>query len=337
MTRRVFLTGAAGFLGAHCLRHLLEHTDWEIVCPVTFRHRGLSARITTVVDRPEWWDRVDIVKLDLSCPIDDMSIKRIGVVDYIINYAAESHVERSITAPVQFVRNNVDIALHVLEYARAVRPEIVLHISTDEVYGSAPRGREHREWDPIVPSSPYSASKAAQEAIAIAYWRTYGVPLAMVNCMNLFGEMQDPEKYVALIIKHVLAGNEVPVHASPTGEIGSRFYLHARNLADAALFLIRRGNLAILDSDTAVPDRWNVVGDRELDNLEMAQFVAKLLDRELKYRLTDFNAKRPGHDLRYALDGHKLAAAGWTAPIPFEESMDRLVAWTLANPAWADR
>jgi dTDP-glucose 4,6-dehydratase len=334
---RVLLTGAAGFLGSHCLRHLLNNTDWEIVCPVSFQHRGLPERLSFAVENEENWKRIFIVKCDLSCPINDTTRARIGSIDYIINYAAESHVNRSITDPVPFIKNNVDIILNVLEYARAVKPKILLHVSTDEVYGSAPDGYAHPEWDSIVPSSPYSASKAAQEAIAISYWRTYNVPLVMVSCMNLIGETQDPEKYVSMIINKVLRNEKLTVHVAPDGRIGSRFYLHARVLADAVLFLMQRGNIAIRDHDTARPDRWNIVGDQEFDNLELAQLVAKLLDRELVYELQDFNIERPGHDRRYALDGTKLAEAGWVAPVTFEESLRELVQWALANPFWTGR
>jgi dTDP-glucose 4,6-dehydratase len=335
--KRVLLTGAAGFLGSHCLKLLLDQTDWEIICPVTFQHRGLPERLSVVVGTEERWQRVTVVKCDLSSHINDTTRAKFGNIDYIINYAAESHVNRSITDPVPFIKNNVDIALNILEYARVAKPEILVYISTDEVYGSAPDGYAHTEWDPIIPSSPYSASKAAQEAIAISYWRTYGVPLVLVQCMNLIGEMQDPEKYVSMIINKVLRDEKLTVHVAPDGRIGSRFYLHARVLADAVLFLVNRGNVAIRDHDTARPDRWNVVGDQELDNLELAQLVAKLLDRELIYELQDFNVERPGHDRRYALDGSKLAQAGWTAPVTFEESLRELVQWALANPFWTNR
>lgn len=335
--KRVLLTGAAGFLGSHCLKFLLDQTDWEIVCPVSFQHRGLPERLSAVVETEDRWRRVSIVKCDLSSYINDTTRARIGEINYIINYAAESHVSRSITDPAPFIRNNVDIALNVLEFARIAKPETVIHISTDEVYGSAPDGYAHPEWDTILPSSPYSASKAAQEAIAISYWRTYGVPVVLVNCMNLIGEMQDPEKYVSMIINKVLRGEKLTVHVAPDGRIGARFYLHARVLADAVLFLIQRGNVAIRNHDTARPDRWNVVGDQELDNLELAQLVAKLLNRELFYELGDFNLERPGHDRRYALEGAKLAAAGWVAPVSFEESLRELVTWALVNPFWTDR
>lgn len=334
---KVLLTGAAGFLGSHCLRHLMVNTDWEVVCPVSFEHKGLPERITTAVDHDEWWDRLTVVKCDLSSRINDTTAARFGNVDYIVNYAADSHVDRSIVDPVTFIKNNVDVVLNMLEYARVAKPRAFLQISTDEVYGPAPEGYAHVEWDAVIPSNPYSASKAAQEAIAVSYWRTYEVPLIITNCMNLIGETQDPEKFVPMTIQKVMRGEEVPIHASGSGKVGSRFYLHARNMADAVLFLLRRGDISMYSAGADRPDKWHIVGEREIDNLEMAQLIAKMMDKELKYRLVDFHSSRPGHDLRYALNGRKLAEAGWTMPVPLEESLKTLIDWTLRNPMWANR
>lgn len=334
---RVMLTGAAGFLGSHCLRHLLVNTDWDVVCPVSFTHKGLPERITTQVDQDEWWDRVTVVKCDLSSRINDTTAARFGDIDYIVNYAAESHVDRSIVDPATFIRNNVDVAINLLDYARLAKPKAFLQISTDEVYGPAPEGYAHKEWDAVIPSNPYSASKAAQEAIAISYWRTYEVPVIITNCMNLIGETQDPEKFIPMIMSKVLHGEVVPIHAAADGTIGSRFYLHARNLADAILLLVRRGNISRYEAGATRPDRWNIVGEREVSNLEMAQMVADSLGEPLRYELVDFHTSRPGHDLRYALDGSKLAATGWTMPVPLDASIKALVDWTRAHPEWASR
>src|SRR5690606_9971900 len=133
---------------------------------------------------------------------------------------------------------NVELMLNVLEYARAVKPRAFLHFSTDEVYGPAEIDKGHPEWDTILPSNPYAASKAAQEAIAISYWRTYNVPLIITNTMNNFGEMQSPSKYPAMIQKKLEAGEPVEVHAAADGQIGTRYYLHSRNAADAVLFIL---------------------------------------------------------------------------------------------------
>lgn len=332
---KCLLTGASGFIGAHTLQHLLEKTDWEIICIASWRHKGTPERIEQVLSKnPLWKDRVTVITHDLISPIPEMTKKRIGRVDYIINIASESHVDRSITEPVPFVLNNVNLILNVLEFAREYPPKKFMQISTDEVYGVAPTGVNHKEWSPIIPSNPYSASKAAQEAIAISYWRTFNVPLIITNTMNNFGEMQDGEKFIAQLIKLVAKDGTATIHGTPDN-IGSRFYLHARNHADAVLFLIENKEPTMYeDGKDVVPDRFNVVGEEELNNLEVAQTVARLMGKELKYEFTDFHATRPGHDRRYALDGTKLKDLGWSQPYPFEKSLQSTIEWTLKHSMW---
>ena len=199
---------------------------------------------------------------------------------------------------------------------------------------TAPEGVNHKEWSAIVPSNPYSASKACQEAISIAYWRTYGVPVVITNTMNNFGEMQDSEKYMAKIIKCIASGETVPVHGTPE-KIGSRYYLHARNHADALLYIIKNLPPTMYKEGVdLVPDRYNVVGDVELNNLEVLKEIAEVVGKEPKYAFSDFHATRPGHDRRYALDGSKLKNLGWKAPVPFKESLKKYVDWTLNHPLW---
>lgn len=338
---RVLLTGAGGFLGAHLLTHLLATTDWDVVATDSFRHRGKTDRIAEVLAVDAWQSRrVSVLTHDLTVPFSEQAVATIvgndgAGVDHIFHVASESHVDRSISDPVPFVTNNVAITLTVLELARRLRPTTVVQVSTDEVYGPAADGTAHAEWSTILPSNPYSASKAAQEAIGFSYWRTFGVPLVVVNAMNLIGERQDVEKFVPLLISGISRRVEVEIHGAP-GAVGSRFYLHARNLADAIIFLARRGAPAVYTPDGAVdrPDRFNVVGEREIDNLALAELVATAVGRPLRYRFRDFHATRPGHDRRYALDGAKLAALGWAPPVPLEESLRRTVAWTLDHPAW---
>lgn len=332
---RVLLTGAAGFVGSHVLRHLLDQTDWTLVCPVTFRHRGVPARIASAVEtNPEWWSRVDVVYCDLAAPIDPVTAARFGAIDYIANIASDSHVDRSIEAPASFIETNVRLMTNVLDYARQVRPRAVLQMSTDEVYGPAPDGYEHREWDTIAPSNPYSASKAAQEAIAFTYWRTYGVPVVITNTMNIIGEQQDPEKFIPKTMRALLSGEAPTVHVSPEGRPGSRFYLHARNLADAWLFLLQHHEPQAYGEHER-PSRFHIVGEREVDNIEMVRLLAGHLGiGEPELNLVDFHSSRPGHDLRYGLDGSKLAALGWSPPVPLAESLEKTVKWTLWHPEW---
>lgn len=342
---KVLLTGASGFVGSHVLRHVLANTDWQVVAPYTFRHKGLPQRISSAVcDHPDWAQRVELIHWDLRTPADPMTLNRLYDVDVIWNVASESHVDRSIEQPSPFIRNNTDVVLNVLETARLINPRLVLQMSTDEVYGPAPAGYAHKEWDAILPSNPYSASKAAQEAIAIAYWRTYGVPVVITNTMNILGEMQDPEKFVPMVIRNLRDGREIPVHTSPQGQPGSRFYLHARNLADAWLFLTRwyeeQGSAPLYPSFLR-PGRYHVVGEQEIDNIRMVRIIGRIMgvdpDRITELlRPVSFHSSRPGHDLRYALDGSKLARLGWRAPVGMDDAMERTVKWTLEHPEWLD-
>lgn len=331
--KRVLLTGTSGFFGSHLLRHLMVNTDWEFVLPCSWQHKGTPERVENAIDGMDK-SRVTIITHDLSAPFTANTKKRIGKVDIILNIASNSHVNRSIDNPGEFIIGNTLLAYNMLEFAREVKPQLFLQFSTDEVYGVAPEGINHKEWASIVPSNPYSASKAAQEAIAISYWRTYNVPVVITNTMNLFGETQDPEKYTAQLIKKIVNGETVTVHGSE-GNIGSRFYLHARNAADAVFFIINNLPPKLYnEGENTLPDRYNIVGDKEMNNLDLAKLVAEMLGKELKYELVDFHKGRPGHDRRYALDGTKLKALGWKAPMEFEPSLKKSIEWTLAHPQW---
>lgn len=325
---KILVTGAAGFIGHHLVEHLQATTDHQIVGMVSYRHKGDSLR--TVNFDPA---RMRLVYHDLRGPISERLAHDIGPVDAIVNVASQSHVDRSIVEPAFFIENNVALMLNVLDYARLVQPRQVIQVSTDEVYGPAPDGIRHKEWDTILPSNPYAASKAAQEAIAVSYWRTYGVPLVITNTMNNYGERQDPEKFVPMCIAKISRGEHVTIHGTPPNRIGSRFYLHARNHADALAYLIRHAVVHPYPQATR-PARFNIVGDREVDNLAMAQHIADVMERPLNVEFQEFHATRPGHDRRYALDGEKIAAYGWQAPVGFEESLERTVRWTLKNEEW---
>jgi len=327
------VTGASGFFGSHLLRHLMVNTDWEFVCPCSWQHKGTPERLENAINGLDK-SRVTVITHDLTAPFTDVTKKRIGHIDYILNIASNSHVNRSIDNPGEFVIGNTAIAFNLLEYAREIKPEIFLQFSTDEVYGVAPEGVNHPEWASIVPSNPYSASKACQEAIAISYWRTYNVPLIITNTMNLFGETQDAEKYTAQLIKKIVNDETVTVHGSE-GNIGSRFYLHARNGADAVYFILKNLPPKLYnEGENMLPDRYNIVGDVEMDNLALAKLVAEMLGKELKYELLDFHKGRPGHDRRYALDGAKLKNLGWQAPMEFKQSLKKSIEWTLNNKQW---
>lgn len=336
--KRVLLTGAGGFVGSHTLIHFLHNTDWEIVILDSFRHKGLTDRIRQMVheSHPEYLPRIKVFPHDLRVPISKTLTLQMGKIDYIVNMASESHVDRSITDPRDFIENNVSLVLTMLEYARKNPVEKFLQVSTDEVYGAAPKGHNHKEGEPHKPSNPYSASKASQEDICYSYWRTYNMPIVITNTMNIIGELQDSEKFIPKTIRAVMNGEVMDIHANADGtKIGSRYYLHARNQADALMFILKNIDINTYMQNDQI-SHYNIVGEKELNNLEIAQLIAKYAGKPLNYKLVDFHSSRPGHDLRYALDGTKLMNAGWTPPMPLEESLERTVKWTLEYPEWLE-
>lgn len=330
---RLWLSGAGGFLGHHLLEHVLATTGWDVEATDSFRHKGRCDRIAQVLDpQPAWRPRVHVTTHDLAAPFSGGETTGFGHVDYMIAMASGSHVDRSLADPVPFVRTNVDVILNTLELARVLKPRHVIVISTDEVYGPVEPGHAHAEWAPVIPSNPYSASKAAQEACAVAWWRSYGVPVTIVNCMNLFGERQDPEKFLPMLIRRISRGEVAAIHGRP-GDIGTRHYLHARNLADALVGILRELPPRPFPAGDR-PNRWNIASPDPVSNLELAETVAGIIGKPLRYELIDFHSARPGHDPHYGLDPTKLTAAGWKPPVPFAESLERTVRWTLANVAW---
>lgn len=326
MTKRVLVTGHAGFIGSHTVQHFLDKTDWEVIGIDSFEHKGDPLRISDF-DYP--WERFKTYACDLSVPIGARLESRLGKVDAIINMASESHVDRSIEDPVPFVQNNINLTLNMLEYARRVKPEVFIQVSTDEVYGAAGANHTFKEWDTLLPSNPYSASKAAQEMLAISYWRTYGLPVTITNTVNNFGERQDAEKFIPLVIKKILNDEVVDIHQ--TGSQGSRFYIHARNHADALKFIIENHLTNVYAPRHRRPIKLNVCDSVELTNLEMAQLIADIMGRDLKYRIVDVHSGRPGHDPRYSLDGSKLRMWGWSPPVAFRDSLRKTVEWTIRD------
>lgn len=331
MNKKVLITGIAGFVGSHLMEHILVNTDWDIIGIASWKHKGTPENVMQCGHYHEHKDKVTIITHDLSAPFTPSLIKSLQDIDYVFNLASDSHVQRSIEDPVPFMENNISLCINMLELARQIKPSLFLQFSTDEVYGSAPNGILFKEWSTMLPSNPYSASKVAQEAIAISYWRTYGVPVVITNCMNIFGERQDKEKYVSKVIDCIKNDEVLTVHGSE-GNIGTRFYLHARNIADAVLFIAN--NVipnSFMNGHVDRPDKFNISGEVELDNLTLAELIAKMMGKHLNYQLVEFHATRPGHDRRYALDGTKLTECGWIQPVNFEESLQKTIDWMLNN------
>lgn len=333
--KRILITGGAGFVGHHVVEHILKNTDWEVLVldKLTYSSSGFD-RLRDIECFGTEEARVRVYTADFTQPISDGLKREIGQVDYIIHMGAESHVDNSIHNPVPFVMSNVLGTVHMLNFAREQSNLLgFVYFSTDEVFGPAPEGTNYREWDRYNSGNPYAASKAGGEEIALAFGNTYKIPVIITHTMNVFGERQHPEKFIPLVIKSVLNGKTVTIHSNKDrNKAGSRFWIHGRNVGAALLFLLER---EAKGAETVV-DKWNIVGEAEVDNLQMAQLIAKSMGKELKYEMVDFHSSRPGHDLRYALDGGKMASRGWKLPINFEESLDKTVQWTLQHPQWLD-
>lgn len=325
---RVLITGGAGFIGSVIANHLAEiGFDVEILDCLTY------AADTSRLNNQE------VILHDIIKPI---------VLDrqyeYILHLAAETHVDNSIIDPMKFVMTNFVGTAHMLEFARKQKNlKMFLYFSTDEVFGPAPKFREcselnpymigacvdgspknhqheflgYKEWDRYNSGNPYSATKAGGEELTLSYGNTYKLPVVVTHTMNAFGPTQHKEKFIPSTVNKILRGETVIIHADSTKKIsGSRFYIHTRNIASAVEFVMQNAPLQ---------DKYNIVGEREVSNLEVAQMIAQLLHKPLKYKMVDFHSSRPGHDLRYALDGEKLRNMGWNVEDTFEKGLKETV------------
>ncbi len=338
MSKRILITGGAGFIAHHVIDKILSTTDWEIVTLDRLDFSGNLNRLKEVVSAYPKSERkrVKIVHHDLKAEINPEISATIGKIDYISHLAAGSHVDRSITYPLEFVMDNVVGTANILEYARKLNNlEKFAYFSTDEVFGPAPKGVNYKENDRYNSTNPYSATKAGSEELVVAYENTYNLPSIITHTMNVFGERQNPEKYIPMVIKKARDNEVVTVHANKEKSIaGSRHYIHAEDVADALLFLYNYDISTIEpDSTGAKCQKFNIVGKDEIDNLELAQFIAQVQNKDLKYEMVDFHSSRPGHDLRYALDGSKMKKMGWEPQSAFDK-LDRVVKWTLENERW---
>ncbi len=338
MSKKIVITGGAGFVGATLIEHILKNTDWEIVSIDRLDTSGNPNRWADMDIWEKEKTRVKVVYWDLKAELNEKVTKMIGDFDYFCHLAAGSHVDRSITDPMSFVMDNVVGTANALEFFRKYyqqgiqRDAKFLYFSTDEVFGPAPEGVYFKEYDRHNPNNPYAATKSGAEMLCDAYANTYKLPIMVTHCMNIIGERQDIEKFVPMLIKKILAGEKVIIHSDATKtKSGTRHYLHTRNVCAAVLFLLEKGK--ILDGH-CLEGKYNIVGEKETSNLEMAQLIAKHLGKELNYEMVDFHSSRPGHDMRYALDGSKLKEEGFEYPVTFEESLKRTIDWTLEHPQW---
>lgn len=312
---RILISGAAGFVASHLIRYLKhERPDWEIVGIDRLDEAGSLSRLPFGV-RFIWHDlkapiRPDAVGCDpLRQPFD-----------YVAHLAAASHVTRSVRDPMSFVADNVLGTANVLEYARVMCPKKVLYFSTDEVFGPAPDGVEFDEYSAHFPNNPYAASKSAAEMLCPAWAITFGVPLVVTHATNIAGESQHPEKFIPNTIEKVRSGKVVQIHARD-GVPSSRYYVHASDVAAAVVTILEKGG--IIGGPNS--GRYNISGDAEHSNLDVAMRIAAELGKTLKYELIEFDPDRPRHDQRYAIKSSRLEDLGWKPTIGIGEIVARCV------------
>ena len=347
MGKHVLLTGGVGFLGHHVVEHFLKNTDWTVTIIDRLNYAGNQNHLTDLKIWPQEGLRVNFVFHDFRAEFTGATLDMVSKPhpDYIIHMGAESHVDNSIRDPRPFVESNVTGTLNLLELARKLQPEKFLYVSTDEVYGPArvlrrgapgtaewrrPELHLHKEGEPFRPSNPYSASKAGAEALCYSFWNTYGLPILTTNTMNLIGQRQSPEKFVPKTVRAILRDEPVTIHVKKVDgqivDISSRCWLHARNYADAALWLLRNA--------TSYGQSFNIVGEWA-DCEMMVDRIGAILGRaDVDKRFEDFHSFRPGHDLHYGLDGSKMAALGWKAPYSLQDSLEHTIKWMQDNPRW---
>ncbi len=345
MAKRVLITGGAGFIGHHVISTFLEKTDWSIVSLDRLDYSGNLNRLDYVIrDLPkEERKRVKIVWHDLKAEISGITRSLIGNIDIIIHLAAASHVDRSITNPMEFVMDNTVGTVNLLEYARTLpNLERFIYFNTDEIFGIAPPGVAYKENDRYNSTNPYSASKAAAGEFCVAYENTYRLPIFITNTMNVMGERQHPEKFIPKSIQKMLKGERIIVHSDSTKTVpGSRFYIHARDVANALLFLLNLNEdqlrtVKLPDYGGAKCPKFNIVGKDEIDNLSLIKMIGSHLGINPDYELVDFHSSRPGHDLRYALDGSFMKSLGWEPQLSLDERMKETVEWFSKNTEWLE-
>jgi len=323
---RILVTGGAGFIGHHLIEFLLEKTQAEIVSLDRLDTSGNLNRLFSITEnKPDWKKRLKIVWHDLKSPISEYNSKLIGEVTHILHLAASSHVDRSILYPLEFVMDNVVGTCNLLEYARkdCKKLEFFLYFSTDEVFGSAPKGVVYKENDRYKSSNPYSASKAGGEELCVAYQNTYNLPIIITHTMNVYGERQHPEKFIPLVVRKILSGEILEIHSnSELTEASKRHYLYAKDVASAIYFLM---------NNHVFGEKYNIVANEESDNLDLALKISKIMNKKINYKLVDPKITRPRHDFRYSLCGEKLKKMGWNQEVNLGEGLQKTVSWILEN------
>ncbi len=317
----ILVTGGAGFIGSAFIRQTLaERGDRRIVNLDKLTYAGNLENLASVQNDPRYrFVLGDVCDRELVSGVFEQERP-----EWVIHFAAESHVDRSIFSPGPALETNIGGTFTLLEAARAHEPARFLHVSTDEVYGSLPEPLEADESFPLAPTSPYSASKAGSDLLALSYVATYGVPVIVTRASNNYGPCQFPEKLIPLMIANALEGAPLPIYGDG---LQVRDWLHVEDHCRALRALLEKGR---------VGEIYNIGGNCSLPNREVVRRILAATGRPES--LIETVADRPGHDRRYALSSAKIAAAtGWSPQTGFEDGLARTIAWYRENQDWVGR
>ncbi len=316
-TLKLLVTGGAGFIGSNFVQYALrEHSEWNITNLDKLTYAGNLENLKDIEANPQY----SFVKGDISDRVLIDDLLRQGF-DMIVNFAAESHVDRSIMDSSPFIKTNIEGTQVLLDAAREHGVGRFLQVSTDEVYGSLGTTGKFTEETPIEPNSPYSASKAASDLLCRAYHHTHGLPVMITRCSNNYGPFQFPEKLVPLLITNALENREIPVYGDG---LNVRDWIHTEDHCRALVSVIQKGKPGGV---------YNVGADNEKTNLELVKSILDIMGKP--HSLIQFVTDRPGHDRRYAVDNSKIESeTGWKPGISFEEGLRQTVQWYIQNESW---
>ena len=328
---KLLVTGGAGFIGSNVIHQIIDRPEiTQIINLDCLTYAGHLANLERISKHPKY----AFEKIDLRDKADVLEVVQKHAITHVMHLAAESHVDRSISGPGDFIHTNVVGTFNLLEACRATWPSSPSqcrfhHVSTDEVYGSLGATGYFTEGTAYAPNSPYSASKAASDMLVRAYHHTYGLPVLITNCSNNYGPFQFPEKLIPVVIQSVLARKPVPVYGDG---MNVRDWLYVRDHADALWRVLTEGK---------VGETYNIGGHNEWANINIVRLICDLID-ELKpelgggsQKLITFVKDRPGHDRRYAIDATKIKnELGWLPAHKFEQGIRETVRWYLDNQEW---
>ena len=328
---KIIVTGGAGFIGGNFIHHMVnKYPEYQIVNLDLLTYAGNLETLKPVENKPNY----KFVKGDIADRKFVFDLFEKEKPDIVVNFAAESHVDRSVVDPESFVRTNVMGTTTLLDACRTYGIKRYHQVSTDEVYGDLPLDRPDlffTEETPLHTSSPYSSSKASADLFVLAYHRTYGLPVTISRCSNNYGPYHFPEKLIPLMISRALADEALPVYG--TGE-NVRDWLYVEDHARAIDLIFHKGRIA---------ETYNIGGFNEWKNIDLIKVIVRTVDRLLgnpegeSEKLITYVTDRAGHDLRYAIDSRKLKnELGWEPSLQFEAGIEKTVRWYLDNQEWMD-